>query len=75
MRRIGSPKGPYSPHWSAAARREIALRLAVLRAAQDPAVVAAAADFDERVAENRPYENARPAEDVIREAHARDGAP
>lgn len=58
----------------AEARQEIAERLAVMRAASDPAVAAAAEDYDQRLAEGRPYENARPAEDVIRDAHARYGA-
>jgi hypothetical protein len=59
----------------AEARQEIALRLAVLRAAADPAVHDAASDYEQRVAEGRPYEAARPADDVIRDAHARYGTP
>ena len=57
----------------AEARQEIAMRLAVMRAASDPAVAQAAADYEQRIDEGRPYENARAAEDVIRDAHARYG--
>jgi chorismate mutase len=52
-------------------RAQLAFKLAVLRAASDPDVDDAAADLERRIAEGQPYENARPAEDVITEAHRR----
>lgn len=51
-------------------RAGLAGRLAILEAAGDRAVAAAAADYERRVAEGRPYEG-RDAEDVITEAHRR----
>jgi hypothetical protein len=58
------------------AKRRVALaaRLAVLDAMTDKDVAAAAADWEARTAEGRPYENARPAEEVIAEAHRRYGS-
>jgi hypothetical protein len=38
---------------------------ALCRAAKDPDTAAAVADYERRVAENRPYENAVPAERLI----------
>lgn len=51
------------------ARREgLAERLAVLEAATDPEILGAVADYEERIAGNRPYEGAEPAEAVLSEA-------
>lgn len=55
-------------------RHGFAVRLAVLRASSDPAVAEAAADYEARVAEGRPYESAEPAQDLIAEAHRRFGS-
>lgn len=52
-------------------RQGLLLKLAALEAAADPAVLDAAADYDERIAEGRGYEDARDAGDVIAEAHRR----
>jgi phosphatidate phosphatase APP1 len=52
-------------------RQKLALRLAVLEAAEDPTVRGVAEDYERRVREDRPYETAEPAEDVIAEAHRR----
>lgn len=54
-----------------ARRTALALRLAALEAATDPEVLAAAEDFDARVAEGRPYEGAQSVADLVKEAHAR----
>ena len=54
-----------------AQRESLALRLAAMKAARDPAVLAAAAEYELRVAENRPYEDAQDAGDLISEAHRR----
>ncbi len=55
-------------------RTEMAITLAAADAASDPEVLAAAEDYERRTAENRPYENARSAEDVISEAARRYGS-
>ncbi|MGH9152896.1 MAG: hypothetical protein ACRD03_10970 [Acidimicrobiales bacterium] len=52
-------------------RTVLALRLAALEAATDPEVLAAAEDFEARVAEGRPYEGAQSVADLVKEAHAR----
>lgn len=52
-------------------RAELAIRLAVIEAATDADVAAAAADFEQRVANNQPYEDADSVEDIIREASSR----
>lgn len=48
-------------------RTGLALRLATLEASTDSRVLAAAADYEERIAANRPYEGATSAQDVISE--------
>ena len=52
-------------------RLEVSTRLAALEAANDPGLQTIADDYADRVRTNTPYENARPAEDVITEAHRR----
>ena len=52
-------------------REQLAMRLAAMRAASDPAVGEAAADYRRRLAENRPYETAEDAETLLAEAHRR----
>lgn len=52
-------------------RTRMALRLAGLDAASDPAVLEAEADYEARVAAGRPYENAEDAESLISEAYGR----
>jgi hypothetical protein len=52
-------------------RRELATRLAALEAASDLAVLSAADDYERRVAENRPYEDAVGGQTLIEEAHRR----
>lgn len=52
-------------------RNELALRLAVIQAATSNDVRAALEDHDERVASNRPYEDAESAEKLLSEAHNR----
>lgn len=52
-------------------RAELAIRLAVIEAATDSDVAAAAADFEQRVAKNQPFEDAESVEDIIREASSR----
>jgi len=47
----------------------IAERLAVIAAASDPMVHKAVADYSARLAEDRPYEDARDANELIMEAH------
>ncbi len=54
-----------------AKRQEIAARLAAMEAATDPAVLEVAADYEERLAEDRPYEDAEDAETLLSEAHKR----
>lgn len=52
-------------------RTGLAVRLAAIQAATDPTLQAAADDYSQRITENRPYENAQPAEEIITEAHRR----
>ena len=52
-------------------RAELAIRLAVIEAATDSDVAAAAADLEQRVANNQPFEDAESVEDIIREASSR----
>ncbi len=54
-----------------AKRQELALRLAALEAASDPAVVEAAEDYQERVRTDQPYEDAEDAAAMLSEAHRR----
>jgi chorismate mutase len=54
-----------------ASRQELALRLAALEAASDPAILAAAEDYADRVEADRPYEEAEDAEELLSEAHRR----
>ena len=54
-------------------RKELAVRLAALEAAEDPLVAEAVADFEVRTSEDRPYEDAQDAADVLSEAHRRYG--
>lgn len=56
-----------------AKRTALALRLAALEAATDPEVLAAAQDFEKRVADGRPYEGAQSVAELVKEAHARYG--
>jgi len=50
-------------------RKRFAMHLAVLEAGDDKTVRAVAADYERRVNANESYEDARPAEEVLREAH------
>jgi hypothetical protein len=52
-------------------RSALAARLAVIEAGTDPDLAAAAQDYAERVAENRPYEDAMSADELIRAARTR----
>jgi hypothetical protein len=54
-----------------AKRQEVALRLAALEAASDGTVLEAAADYQDRVAANRPYETAEDAETLLSDAYNR----
>ncbi len=54
-----------------ARRHDLALRLAALEVATDPAILAAAEDYEDRVEANRPYEAAEDAEELLSEAHRR----
>lgn len=54
-----------------ARRQTFAMRLAAIEASTNPAVQAAAADYEARVRDERPYENAEPASDLLSEAHRR----
>ncbi len=55
-------------------RREMAVRVTAIEAADDPKVAAAAADYEARVADSRPYEGAEDAERLLGEAHQRSGS-
>ena len=59
-------------HWQAK-RQELGIRLAVIRAAADPAVLSVVEDYQARVAEGRPYEGAEDFTHVLTEAHRRYG--
>jgi hypothetical protein len=52
-------------------RLGIAVRLAVIASANDPLIQSAAEDYMARVAEQRPYEDATDANELIMEAHRR----
>ena len=54
-------------------RQELALRLAAMRASNDPTVLEAASNFEERVATGQYYENAEDAGALLSEAHRRYG--
>lgn len=54
-----------------AKRQELALRLAALEAASDETVLEAAADCQDRVDGNRPYETAEEAETLLSDAYKR----
>lgn len=54
-----------------AKRQELALRLAALEAASDETVLEAAADYQDRVDGNRPYETAEEAETLLSDAYKR----
>lgn len=54
-----------------AGRNQMAVRLAGLDAASDPAVLAAAADYEARAASGRPYEGAEDAGSLVSEAYSR----
>lgn len=54
-----------------ARRNGLAIRLAAIEASGDSAVTDAAADYAERVTENRPYEGAEDTGSLIAEAHRR----
>ena len=54
-----------------ARRNGVARRLAALEAAADPAVLAAAADYDERLSTNTPYEDAEDAAALLDDARRR----
>lgn len=68
IRRIDEMMGTWQ-----AQRDELSLRLALIEGPDDPAVAAAAADYESRVEEGRPYEEAVAAEELIKEAHRRFG--
>lgn len=53
-----------------AIRQELAARLHVLRLATDPTVAAAVADAEQRMAHNRPYEDAVSPERLVEMARA-----
>lgn len=52
-------------------RAGLAVRLAVIDAATSPEVESAIEEYEQRVAENRPYENAEDATELLSEAHRR----
>ena len=52
-------------------RQELTVRLAALEAASDPAVLDAAADYQDRAVALRPYEDAEDAGTLLSEAHRR----
>lgn len=54
-------------------RDSLAVRLAVIEASNDDQLRAAVEDYKDRVATNRPYESAEPAEKVLSEAWKRFG--
>ena len=56
--------------WTAK-RHEFAVRLAAMEAATDPAVLREASDYEARLAEGRPYDDAEDAESLLSEAHRR----
>lgn len=57
--------------WLEAQRHEFAVRLAAMEAATNPAVLEASDDFEYRAAQDRPYETAEPAVELLSEAHRR----
>lgn len=54
-----------------AIRSGFALKLHALREADDPAVIAAEDDAEQRIAQGRPYEDAMNAEDLVALARTR----
>lgn len=56
-------------------RTALAIRLAAIEASEDASLAEAAQDYGRRVEAGDPYEEAEPAEDLIRDAHARFGTP
>jgi hypothetical protein len=52
-------------------REQMAVKIAALEAAENPAVIQAAEDYAQRVAEGRPYEDAEDASDLLSEAYRR----
>lgn len=56
--------------WTAK-REDFAIRLAAMEAATDPAVLEIARDYEDRVEEKRPYEDAEDATRLLSEAHRR----
>ncbi|MDP9389244.1 MAG: hypothetical protein M3Q48_15345 [Actinomycetota bacterium] len=52
-------------------RTKLAVRLAALEAATDGSVLEAAADYERRLGEDRPYEAAEDVADLVKEAHSR----
>ncbi len=52
----------------------MAVRVAAIEAADDPKIAIAAADYEARVADSRPYEGAEDAERLLAEAHRRFGS-
>lgn len=57
----------------AAEREDFAMRLAALEAAEDPAVLEVATDFEARSEAGRSYEGAEDAETLLSDAHRRFG--
>jgi len=56
-----------------ARRKGLAIRLDAINAATSERVTKAAADYESRMADGRPYEDAEDAEALLAEAHARYG--
>ncbi len=56
--------------WTAK-RQGFAVQLAAMEAATDPAVLEVASDYEARVAEDRPYDDAEDAASLLTEAHRR----
>ncbi len=52
-------------------RQELAVRLAAMEAATDPAVLEVASDYEARLVADRPYNDAEDAESLLSEAHRR----
>lgn len=54
-------------------REQMAVKIAAIEAAENPAVLEAAEDYRQRLADGRPYEDAESAESVLSEAYRRFG--
>lgn len=52
-------------------RTALAIRLSSIEAATDPKILEAAADYERRVVDGTPYEDAVDAAELIKEAHRR----